>query len=268
MVAVALVGCGGGGDASSPASAPAASLASPAPVPAPTPAPTPAPAPAPTPAPAPAAAPDIAAAPRAVSIVVIGASTSSCKNLVEGGYRLADCWVNRLDVYLQSIRPGSSVTNLAVSGTGTCHGLPDQAVIPAACPTVDPHPIPDVMHNVSQALRIHPDLIIVNYPHDYQIGIDPTLANLQAIYAAGTAAGVPIWITTSQTSYGDVASRDSRITQRDRVNAAFGSRALDFWTPLADANGMMRADLVNHYDDVHPNDVGHRLLFEAVRPRF
>jgi hypothetical protein len=201
-----------------------------------------------------------------VNIVVIGASTSACKNLVEGGYTLADCWVNRFAVWLQARRPGSSVQNLAVSGTGTCHGLPSNAQVPALCPAQDPHPIPDVLHNITQALAAHPDLVVVNYPHDYQMGVDATIANLLAIQAAANAAGVPVWITTSQPAFDNPAVRDLRILQRDRVLATFGNRAIDFWTPLADPlTGTMSAALVNHYDDSHPNAEGHRLLSEAAK---
>jgi hypothetical protein len=214
------------------------------------------------PAPVPPAPPAMTA----VNVVVIGASTSACKNLVEGGYVLADCWVNRFAAWLRTRRPGSSVQNLAVSGTGTCHGLPSNASIPPQCPRQDPRPIPDALHNITQALGAHPDLIIVNYPHDYQIGVDATIANLQTIQTTANAASIPVWITTSQPAYNDAAVRDSRILQRDRVLATFGGRAIDFWTPLADpATGTMAASLVNHYDDVHPNAEGHRLLFEAAK---
>ncbi len=209
----------------------------------------------------------------ALKIAVVGASTSACKNLVEGGYSLSDCWVNRLETYLQSVRPGSSVVNLAVSGTGTCHGLPTNGTVPAACPNPDnsanPKAIPLTTNNITQALSSNPDLVIVNYPHDYQIGVDPTIQNLLLIQAAANAAQVPVWFTTSQPAYADQASVNSRIQQRDRVQITFGDRAIDFWNPLVDpqGDGTMSANYVNHYDDNHPNAEGHRLLFESVKQR-
>jgi len=211
--------------------------------------------------------PGIPASSRAVSIVVIGASTSACKNLVEGGYALADCWVNRFAAYLQTIRPGSTITNLAVSGTGTCHALPSSGPIPALCPVPDPHPIPDAQHNITQALALHPDLVIVNYPGDYALGVNLLIANLQKIQDAATLADVPIWFSTSQPSPSDPGIVALRIEQRNRVTATFAPRVVDFWTSIVDPGntGMMIPSLVNHYDDAHPNAEGHRLLFEAAK---
>lgn len=209
----------------------------------------------------------------ALKIAVIGASTSACKNLVEGGYNLSDCWVNRLQTYLQSVRPGSTVVNLAVSGTGTCHGLPTTGTVPSACPnpdnSVNPKPIPLTTNNITQALSTNPDLVIVNYPHDYQIGVGPTIQNLLLIQAAANTAQVPVWFTTSQPAYADQASVNSRVQQRDKVQITFGDRAVDFWNPLVDpqGDGTMSVNYVNHFDDNHPNAEGHRLLFESVKKR-
>ena len=208
-----------------------------------------------------------AAGSAALKVAVIGASTAACKNLVEGGYNTSDCWVNRLQTYLNSIRPGSSVVNLAVSGTGSCHGLPTGASVPSACPSVDAHPIPMTSNNITAALATNPDLVIVNYPHDYGLGVDETIAMFRTIQSAATADGVPIWFASSQPAYNDTASVDTRVDLRNEVQSNFGDRAIDFWNPLVDpqGDGTMSATYVNHYDDKHPNDEGHRLLFEAVK---
>ena len=81
------------------------------------------------------------------------------------------------------------------------------------------------------------------------------------------AANVPIWFTTSQPSPGDPAIVALRVEQRNRVNAAFGARVIDFWTPIAEpgGTGLMIPALVNAYDNAHPNAEGHRLLCEAAK---
>jgi lysophospholipase L1-like esterase len=51
---------------------------------------------------------------------------------------------------------------------------------------------------------------------------------------------------------------------RDRVKHEFAGRALDFWTPLAAADGAP-LPAYNQGDGIHPNAHGHRLLFDQVK---
>jgi lysophospholipase L1-like esterase len=75
---------------------------------------------------------------------------------------------------------------------------------------------------------------------------------------------VRIWVTTIQplntTPQGVVIAE----TLRDRIRQEFGSRAIDFWTPLAGPDGQPLPAYLNAYDNLHPNAEGHRLLFEQV----
>jgi lysophospholipase L1-like esterase len=196
-------------------------------------------------------------------LVVVGASTASGKNLTKIGAREADSWVNRYAAYLDAAYPGARVVNLAVPGHGTFEGLPTGSKNAVGGPP------PDDAHNVTAALRARPSAILVNYPSG-DIGdgftVDQVMQNLDAIAKAAAAAGVPLWVATSQpSSKADAAQRAALIAQRDRTLARFGDHALDFFTPLAAPDGTPKPDLLNHYDHVHPNAEGHRLLFEVVR---
>jgi lysophospholipase L1-like esterase len=198
--------------------------------------------------------------PSALAVAVIGASSAAGKNLPEGGFSLSDSWVNRYLAYLTAARPGSSILNLAVSGTNTFHALPTGTSNPSGEAAVDP------AHNITAALAANPDAIIVAFPSQSQVEqgmAAQVLANLELIVAEAAAAGVPVWVATNQPNKNTVASVPAQLDYRDEVLANF-EHGLDFWTPLADADGLAVPAYLNSYDDVHPSAEGHRVLFEAV----
>jgi lysophospholipase L1-like esterase len=190
-------------------------------------------------------------------IVVLGSSTAA-------GFGLADpatSWVQRYATYLSANLPGSRVTNLAVSGYSTYQIQPTGTINPIGQPAVDP------AHNVTAALALKPDAIIVNLPsNDAAMGVpvEDTMTNFKTVAAKATEANVLIWIGTSQPRQLTAAGLALILGLRDRINQEFGDRALDFFTPLAAADGTPLA-MYNQGDGIHPNAEGHRLLFEQVR---
>jgi len=224
---------------------------------------------------------NISASSSPLVLVVIGASTAACKNLDQDKdltgatfNHLAACWVTRFSSYLQIIRPGTIVYNIADAGTGSCGALPTNLIIPAACNNAGSkaagHPIPDVNYNITMALSYSPNAIIVHYPHDDKIGVDNTIINFHTLQDAATAVGVPIWIATSQPATHtdvlvDATLIPSRLDQLAKVQSHFGFRSIDIWTPLADGNNEMPAIYENQYDNKHPNAEGHRVLYETIK---
>jgi lysophospholipase L1-like esterase len=190
-------------------------------------------------------------------IVVIGSSTAA-------GFGLADpatSWVGRYTAYLTADLPGSKVTNLAVSGYSSYQVQPTGTINPNGRPTVDP------AHNVTAALALHPDAIIVNLPsNDAAMGVsvDDSMTNLKTVATKAHDANVSIWVTTSQPRQLTPQGIALLIGLRDRTKQEFGDHALDFFTPLAAPDGTPLA-MYNQGDGVHPNAEGHRLLFEQVR---
>jgi hypothetical protein len=199
--------------------------------------------------------------PQPIAVAVIGASSAAGKNLPEGGYSLADSWVNRYLAHLTAARPGSTLVNLAVSGTNTFHALPTGTTNPSDQAAVDP------AHNITAALATKPDVVIVAFPSQSQVEMgmaDQVLANLALIVDEAAAVDVPVWVTTNQPNKNTAASIPAQLAYRDQVLATFGERALDFWTPLAADDGLAIPAYLNAYDDVHPSAEGHRVLFEQV----
>jgi hypothetical protein len=53
------------------------------------------------------------------------------------------------------------------------------------------------------------------------------------------------------------------LTARDALRQRFAQRVLDFWSPLATANGSLKADL-DYGDGTHVNAAGHALLARVM----
>jgi len=188
-------------------------------------------------------------------VVVLGSSTAA-------GYGLTDpdtSWPRRYAALLQT--RGLSLTNLAVSGYSTFQILPTGTANPSGRPEVDP------AHNITAALALHPDAIIVNLPsNDAAMGVpvDDSLANIAVVAAKAREAHVLFWVTTSQPRALPPEQVQLLFGYRDRIQRQYTTHALDFFTPLAAPDGTPLPAL-NQGDGIHPNAEGHRLLFEQVK---
>ncbi|MFN8588285.1 MAG: SGNH/GDSL hydrolase family protein [Candidatus Eisenbacteria bacterium] len=124
-------------------------------------------------------------------IVVIGSSTSAGT----GASTADSAWVSRYRRYVKSFDPKAIVVNLAVGGYTTYHVMPTGYTPPANRPSPMPR------NNITFGLTYKPWAIIVNLPsNDVSSGysIEEQIANYDTLRARAAAAGVPIWITTSQ----------------------------------------------------------------------
>lgn len=194
-----------------------------------------------------------------IRIVVIGSSTA----FGTGAHPPDSAWVNRYRAYLQTLQPGNEVINLALGGYQTYHLMPSRFKAPAG------RPAPDTLRNITRALSLKPDGIILNLPsNDASAGysIAEQLANFESITQEASAAQVPIWISTTQPRH---FSADKILTQfvvRDSILRRYGDMAIDFWSGTAQPNGLIESQY-NSGDGIHLNNAGHRLLFEQVRAK-
>ena len=198
----------------------------------------------------------------AVKIVVIGSSSAAGKNLVEDGALLSDRWSDRLAMYLSGIRPGSTVVNLAVPGTDTYYNLPTGTINPTGKPAVD------TTHNITAALALNPDAIIISHPADAnKLSLTEAMANLQTIVATANAAGVQVWIATSQPiiTNASTANTNIRLSYRTAIMQTYGTHALDFWSPMVNPDDTAIPSLLTAYDGIHPSAAGHLVLFEQIK---
>lgn len=191
-------------------------------------------------------------------IVILGSSTAAGT----GPSSSDSAWVNRFRVWMESLNPGNEVINRAQGGYTTYRSMPTGYQPPAN------RPDPDTTKNITYALSLSPDAIVVNYPsNDVSSGftVAEQMDNLDTIVGHANAANVPIWICTTQPKDFSIASGNiqKQMDVRDSIFARYGAFAVDFWTGFADSNNQLAAWC--DADGTHMNDAGHKVLFERVR---
>ncbi len=190
-------------------------------------------------------------------VVVLGSSTAEGT----GPEASSNARVNRYRTYLQTVDPRFEVLNLARGGYSTSR------LLPTADPVPDGHPAPDPLRNIEAALARSPEAILINMPSNDAasgFGVDEQMRHFDRVIAVAKAAGVPVWVTTSQPRNLDAQGRRIQLALRDAILERYGSRAIDFWTGFATDDGgqALRWD---SGDNNHYNDEAHALFFERVQ---
>ena len=191
-------------------------------------------------------------------IVILGSSTASGA----GASPSDSSWVNRYRSYLQSFHPDYQVTNRAQGGFTTYRIMPTGFIPPAG------RPLADTSKNITYAIGLNPDAIIINLPsNDVSSGysVAEQLANLDTVYTQAQQAGIPIWICTTQPKNynGNQNNIQKQLDVRDSIFQKYGSFSIDFWTELADSTNQLSATY-DSGDGTHLNNSGHNLLFTRV----
>ena len=190
-------------------------------------------------------------------IVVLGSSTAAGT----GPSRPENAWVWLYTAYLKRQFPKFALTNLAVGGYTTYQMQPSDYVPPAN------RPAPDPQHNVTKALSLNPDALIINMPSNDQAGgysLAEQLANYDRVTKLATEHGSLVWVTTSQPrDFASAADRAALAATKDALKQKYGQRTLDFRSQFADSDGKIKA-MYNAGDGVHLNDAAHALLVQRV----
>lgn len=191
-------------------------------------------------------------------IVILGSSTAAGT----GPSSSDSTWVNRYRKFLQEINPNNLVTNLAIGGTTTYHIMPDWFAAPPNRPTANPN------NNVSQAITLGADAIIVNMPSNDAsnfFGIDEQMFNFQTIAAVADSANIPVWVCTTQPKTPFGAAQDAiQLGVRDSIFSTFGNMAIDFWNGIALPSNDIDP-MFDSGDGTHLNDAAHNILVNRVR---
>lgn len=195
--------------------------------------------------------------PDAGVIVVLGSSTAAGV----GASQPEHAWVPRFRAHLAQKFPHFVVVNLAVGGYTTFHVQPARYVPPPG------RPRPVAGHNIDAALALAPSAVIVSLPsNDQAAGYawSEQLANYERVAAAAALAKVQLWVTSTQPrNLEEAVRRRALLTARDALRQRFPQRSADFWTPLAAADGSLKAEL-DSGDGTHVNDAGHALLAGVI----
>jgi lysophospholipase L1-like esterase len=190
-------------------------------------------------------------------IVLLGSSTT----FGSGATPLDSSWGRKFATYVGRQNSQSTIVNLGLPGFTSYHLMPTGYVPPAN----RPHPV-DVTHNITAALALNPDAIILNLPsNDIALGVTvaEVKANFDVIVAQAASAKVPVWVTTTQPRNG--ISPNEGLMQFELKNwilQHYGNKAVDFWTDIANPNHTINA--VYNADNVHVNNAGHHLFFTRM----
>ncbi len=183
-------------------------------------------------------------------IVVLGSSTAAGT----GASSPESSWVNKFSSWLTTNTTGVVVTNLALGGFDTEDVLP----------TGDPQ------RNITKALSLSPDIIIVNLPsNDVANGIpvSTTMSNLQTLKSLATAQGVRIFFTTTQPrNFGSLTNREMLQQTATQIKDAFGAYAINIFDELVNTVDLTIKASYN-FDGIHVNDGGHDYIFNAIKKR-
>ena len=190
-------------------------------------------------------------------IVVLGSSTA----YGTGASTYDSSWVGRFTSYVHRRNEHTQVFNLSGSGYTTYQSLrPDGYVPPVGRPT------PVSGHNITAALALHPDAILINMPSNdakYLYSMDEQNENYDAAIRLCDSANIPVWVTSSQPRNNLSQTQMSLLTQhRDMVFNRFGTKALDFWNGIANADGSIISSF--NFDNTHVNNSGHLLFYNRV----
>jgi hypothetical protein len=190
-------------------------------------------------------------------IVVLGSSTAAGT----GASPPDSSWVRKFTGYVKSKNASNNVVNLALGGTTTYEIL---------CPTgfTPPggRPAPDTAHNITKALSLNPDAIIINLPsNDAAAGfsVQEQQDNYERTMTLANQSHIPVWVASSQPRNLNQAGRDNLVAIRDWIFTRFGARAVDFWTTLATTNGSINT-FFDDGDGIHVNNFGHHILYTRM----
>jgi chitodextrinase/lysophospholipase L1-like esterase/pimeloyl-ACP methyl ester carboxylesterase len=195
-----------------------------------------------------------------LDIVVLGSSTAAGT----GVSAQDSAWVDRLDHWIGESNSDYTLTNLAVGGFTTYHIRPDGS-------DNGLNPSVDTDHNITKALSLNPDYIIINLPSNNaasEIPVDTTMEHYREIKALADQAGIKTFIITPQPrNFGPSSNKRVILMEElDSVRAGFGSYVIDVFDSLADNNAMIEPAL-DTGDGVHLNDNGHAYIFSEVKAK-
>jgi len=190
-------------------------------------------------------------------IVVLGSSTAEGVGVTNPD----SAYVRIVEHYYQNLGLIDTIYDLAVSGFTTYYAMPNSYVAPPD------RPAHSWGFNVTSALALNPDVVLVNFPtNDIVDGYATSeyLSNLHTIYDSVIAAGKICYVTTTQPLDNEpVDTLEILRADRDSILNEFGAYSIDFYDPLV-ASDSLTINPLYYLDGTHVNAAGHRVLAQTV----
>ena len=189
------------------------------------------------------------------SIVILGSSTAAGVGSTPISPR-SNSWVGLLETWLTNHVKSFQLTNLARNGFSTA----------SVIATGDP------FRNITRALSLNPDIIVVNLPSNNVargFELSTTMDHYQQLKQAADSAGALIFFTTTQPrNFSDDSLRQELQNEANLIRQAFGDAVIDIYDELTDFNNAMAIKSVYSLGDgIHVNNAGHAYIFEEARKK-
>jgi len=190
-------------------------------------------------------------------IVVLGSSTA----FGTGASNNDSSWTGRFNKYIKRKNATTQLYNLGIPGYRTYQNLRPDGYLPPLN-----RPVPSVGFNITAALALQPDAIIINMPSNDAVSNYTLLeqkANFEEAIRIADSAKIPVWVTTTQPR--NLLTTDQMQNLKDMrqwVLDRFGSKAINFWDGLANTDGTIAS--AYFYDNVHVNDKGHEVFYKRL----
>ncbi|MDN5212293.1 SGNH/GDSL hydrolase family protein [Fulvivirgaceae bacterium BMA12] len=187
-----------------------------------------------------------------VKIVVIGADAHHDKN--QNGELF---WIKSYRDYLKSFNKDNEIINLTQKELNSYHIVPTGSTSPYGRPKADPD------HNITKAISMTPDAIIVNLEYNdlvQNFQASEQIVNLMLVASEANNKNIPIWINTPKPSTFDTPeNHDSHIAVKELIMQRFHPFVVKFWDALADENGNLRQEFATA-DQGHVNAKGQEVM--------
>ncbi len=200
-----------------------------------------------------------------ITIVVLGSSTS----FGTGASHKDSSYLGRYNRFLSdSVNKNCVIYNLAISGYST-YLIQPSGFIP---PQNRSSSIPDTLRNITRAISLRPDAIILNFPSNdasANFSLQEQKDNFKRVTDLADSAGIPYWITSTQPRNftGDPLAIQKKLLITDMKKCLlelYPNNYIDFYDGLHSTNGNILTNY-NCGDGIHLNDAGHKLLFTRLK---
>ena len=190
------------------------------------------------------------------SIVILGSSTAEGDKATDG-----NAWRERLYTFLSQNLSSFSLNRKTFRGHTSYHKMPSDYIPPPD------RPYPHTYQNITASLDLQPDIILVNLPSNdvaLYYELQETITNFKVIKNEAENQGVKIFFTTTQPrNFSDFERRKALQDKAKVIQDTFGTQAINIYDPMVNYADLRMKDEYNA-DDIHPNDEGHRVIFELI----
>jgi acyl-CoA thioesterase-1 len=190
------------------------------------------------------------------NILILGSSTAEGA----GASKLDNSWVSKLENELKVLTHSSQVVNLGKSGYSTFQILPTGS-------RYSNRPNPDVERNITKALSMNPNMVIINMPSNdaaYGYSNEEQLRNYRVVIQLINKKKIRYLLISPQPrNFKNKEVRNKQNALFQLMKKEFSPHFIDVWTYLSTEDFSLKPAF-DSGDGIHLNDQGHDYIFKQV----